>query len=126
MKVLLVGDYPPPYGGIAVHIQQMLGFLRSRGITARVLNIGKGDCSDPEVVSTRKAWRYAFELSRFSTQGWLAHLHVSGNNSKAWWIVGSVSGCLWETPPVVTIHSGRAPQFLARSRLRRLLARATL
>jgi glycogen synthase len=126
MKVLLVGDYPPPYGGIAVHLQQVHRFLRSQGITARVLNIGKGDCSDPEVISTRKAWRYAFELSKLSSQGWLAHLHVSGNNSKAWWVVGSVGGFSWSTPPVVTVHSGRSPEFLARNRLRRILARAAL
>src|SRR5262249_3457213 len=126
MKVLLVGDYPPPYGGIAVHIQQMFGFLRGRGITARVLNIGKGDSTDPEAVSTHKAWRYAFEPSRLSAQGWLAHLHVSGYNSKAWWIVGSVGGCRWATPPVVTIHSGRSPEFLAGRRIRPMLARAAL
>ena len=126
MRILLVGDYPPPYGGIAVHLQQVHRFLRNHGITARVLNIGKGDCADPEVISTRKAWRYAFELSRLSAQGWLAHLHVSGNNSKAWWIVGSVGGFSWWTPPVVTVHSGRCPEFLARNGLRRILARAAL
>lgn len=126
MKILLVGDYPPPYGGIAVHLQQVHRYLRNRGITARVLNIGKGDCAHPEIISTRKAWRYAFELSKLSAQGWLAHLHVSGNNGKAWWIVGSVGGCRWSTPPVVTVHSGRCPEFLAGSRLGRILARAAL
>src|SRR5260370_21876357 len=124
MRVLLGGDYAPPYGGIAVHLQQVHRFLHNHGITARVLKIGKGECADPEVSSTRKAWRYAFELSRLSAQGWLAHLHVSGNNSKAWWIVGSVGGFSWRTPPVVTVHSGRCPEFLARNGLRRILARA--
>ncbi len=126
MKILLVGDYPPPYGGIAVHLEQVHRFLRNHGITARVLNIGKGECADPEVISTRKAWRFAFELSRLSAQGWLPHLHVSGNNSKAWWIVGSVGGYRWPRPPVVTVHSGRCPEFLARSGLRRMLVRAAL
>src|SRR5260370_26074871 len=101
MRVLLGGDYAPPYGGIAVHLQQVLRFLRNHGITARVLNIGKGDCADPEVISTRKAWRYAFVHSRLSAQGWLAHLLVSGNTSKAWWIYVSVGGFSCRTPPVV-------------------------
>ena len=40
MRVLLVGDYPPPYGGIAVHLQHLTRTLPQEGIACRVLNIG--------------------------------------------------------------------------------------
>ena len=42
MKVLLVGDYPPPYGGIAIQIQHLARELPQAGVECRVLNIGQG------------------------------------------------------------------------------------
>src|SRR5207245_3876461 len=41
-RVLLVGDYPPPNGGIATHVEELFRALRARGATCLVLDIGKG------------------------------------------------------------------------------------
>src|SRR5260370_41975385 len=41
-KVLLVGDYPPPNGGVATHVDELFRAVRARGGQCEVLDIGKG------------------------------------------------------------------------------------
>jgi len=128
MKILVVGDYPPPYGGIAVHVEQLHRFLRREGIESRVLDIGKGGRPDPGVLTVRSRAGYASQLLRFASRGWLTHLHVTGDNANAWLAIASVvaAGRAFGLPPVVTLHSGLIHQYLAASRTRRLRARALL
>ena len=54
MRILLVGDYPPPYGGIAVHLQHLTRTLPQEGVHSRVLNIGPNRrMPSPEYESVR-------------------------------------------------------------------------
>jgi glycosyltransferase involved in cell wall biosynthesis len=128
IKILVVGDYPPPYGGIAVHVQQLHQFLRREGIESSVLDIGKGGRPDPDVLPVRSRARYAAQLLRFASRGWLTHLHVTGDNSTAWAVIASVvaAGGAFGLPPVVTLHSGLFHAYLDASGARRFRARALL
>ncbi|HZH03991.1 MAG TPA: glycosyltransferase family 4 protein [Myxococcaceae bacterium] len=125
MRVLLVGDYPPPSGGISVHVQQLHGVLRRAGIDAHVLDIGKGRQRHPDVTAAHSPWAYASRLAAFAARGYLIHLHTSGNNRKAWAVAAS---CAWmplrRAPRVLTIHSGLMPEALAADPRLRQLARA--
>ena len=38
MRILLVGDYPPPPGGIAIHVRQLHRMLHESGCEVRVLD----------------------------------------------------------------------------------------
>ena len=49
-KVLIVGDFPPPYGGVAVHVEVLRLAVRSRGGECTVLDIGKGQLPADGVV----------------------------------------------------------------------------
>ena len=111
-RVLLIGDYPPPMGGIAVHVQQLHRALVRRGVTCRVLNIGKGDAQGDGIISGKGYGRYMKELLRHAADGWLLHLHTSGNNPKAWTVAASVAlaGQMFGATTVVTVHSGLLPQ----------------
>src|SRR5918996_2793495 len=51
--VLLIGDYPPPMGGIAVHVQQLHRGFRRNGLACRVLDIGKRGRPDSGVIDGR-------------------------------------------------------------------------
>lgn len=128
MKILLVGDYPPPQGGIAVHVEQLRGFLRRRSIETQVLDIGKGGQHHPGVLQVRTRRAYARELVRFASRGWLIHLHVTGHNRQSWWIMSSVvmAGKVFGRPPVITLHSGLFQRYLAASAFRRFRARVVL
>ena len=53
MQVTIVGDYPPPHGGIAVHVKQLHAFLKEAGLRFRnEMEVGPGgnqiQIEDPE------------------------------------------------------------------------------
>src|SRR2546423_11824182 len=49
-KLLIVGDFPPPHGGVAVHVEMLHRAVRSRGGQCTVLDIGKGQVPADGVV----------------------------------------------------------------------------
>ncbi|MBF5041078.1 glycosyltransferase family 4 protein [Aggregicoccus sp. 17bor-14] len=126
MRVLLVGDYPPPHGGVAVHVQQLHRFLRSRGVEAKVLDIGKGGRPDPDVLPVRTLAQYSLRLAGFLRAGWTVHVHTSGNNPKSWVLAATAGIPGPRAPRVITLHSGLLPGYLAASAARRAFARAAL
>ena len=127
MRVLLVGDYPPPHGGVAVHVQQLHGFLRGRGVEVKVLDIGKGGRLAPDVIPARGAAQFGLRLARYVATGWTVHVHTSGNNPKSWVLAGLVGGVPGpKSPRVITLHSGLLPDYLAASAARRNFARLAL
>ncbi|MCY1014380.1 glycosyltransferase family 4 protein [Pyxidicoccus sp. MSG2] len=127
MKVLLVGDYPPPYGGVAIHVQQLHGYLRGCGVEAKVLDIGKGGRPAPDVIPTRSPASFALRLAGFISSGWTVHVHTSGNNPKSWVLAGMVGGLPgFRSARIITLHSGLLPDYLAASGARRNFARVAL
>jgi glycogen(starch) synthase len=126
MRVLLIGDYPPPYGGVAIHVQQVHRFLRSRGVEAKVLDIGKGGRPVPDVIPVQSLAKFGLRLAGFLSAGWTVHVHTSGNNTKSWMLAAAASVPSSRSPRVITLHSGLLPDFLAASAARRTLARAAL
>jgi glycogen synthase len=121
-RILLIGDYPPPMGGIAVHVQQLHRALVRQGHRCKVLNIGKGDAATDGVIQGRGYKRFSHELLRHASNGWVLHLHTSGNNPKAWTVAMAVAvaGQMFRTPTVVSVHSGLIPQrFPKNAALRR-------
>ncbi len=126
MRVLLVGDSPPPHGGVAVHVQQLHGYLRERGVETRVLDIGKGGRPAPDVISVRTPTQYGRKLAGFLREGWAVHVHTSGNNPKSWMLAATAGIRAPRSPRIITLHSGLLPDYLASSVARRAFARMAL
>lgn len=126
MRVLLIGDHPPPHGGIAIHVQQLHRFLRERGAEVKVLDIGKGGRPAPDVIPVRAPVRLGLRLAGFLSAGWTVHVHTSGDNPKSW-MLAAVAGAPMPWPPrLITLHSGLLPEFLAGSAAWRAFARTAL
>jgi glycogen(starch) synthase len=114
MKILLIGPYPPPHGGVSVHVQGIQLQLIAAGVQCRVLDTSRD----------RPGLGYGIVLLRHAWQGWTLHLHTNGHNLKSWLVAlgcglagQSRGGC------VLTLHSGMAPGYLrAAPRWRRRLA----
>jgi len=49
LDVLLVGPYPPPYGGVSAHVERLAQALLARGARVRVMNHFGGQNRDPLV-----------------------------------------------------------------------------
>jgi len=130
-RVLLIGDYPPPYGGLSVQIAALRGRLAERGDTeVRVLDIGsnrrrhRADCLPTESVRA-----FAGSVLRHLRRGFIAHVHTNGHNRKSWLLALAATGAglLAGRRTVLSLGSGRVPEYLAEtSAAGRAVARAAV
>jgi len=124
MKVLLIGPYPPPYGGISVHVELAQEQLRREGIDCRVVCIDRRAPGSDLYIRIKGGLDLALTVFNHARQGWTPHVHINGHTVKGWLIALTcgIAG-LCAAARLLTIHSGMTPAFLAGSRQRRLLAR---
>lgn len=126
LKVLLVGDFPPPHGGVAVHVEELQRAIRAEGGRAVVLDIGKGQLPADGVLAGGDPGRFLAQLTLHAARGYLIHVHTSGANPKSWVLASLCAGAgrAVGRPSVLTLHSGLAPDYLSASPLRRAVAGA--
>ena len=113
MKLLLVGPYPPPHGGISVHVRGLEQRSIAAGVPTRVLN------------SNNAGPRLILRIMAAASRGWTIHFHTNGHNLKSW-ILTSLCGfaACFAPERILTLHSGMTPKYLeAVSPFRRFLAR---
>ncbi|BDG05852.1 glycosyltransferase [Anaeromyxobacter oryzae] len=124
MRIALVGNWPRPYGGVAVHVAALARAARARGVDVTVLDIGRGDHAAGFVRPARGPVRYATALSGAAAEGRLLHVHTNGANVKSWVVALAAGRARRPGAPraVLTLHSGSAPAFLRRSAANRALA----
>jgi glycosyltransferase involved in cell wall biosynthesis len=103
VKILLIGEFPPPYGGISVHVAGIHKELTAAGIPCRVLDTSR----------VRDPAKFTAALLRAVRQGWTPHLHTNGHNPKSW-LVAFACGLAGRVRRggVLTLHSGLAPGYL--------------
>ena len=125
-KVLIVGDFPPPYGGVAVHVEVLRRAIRARGGECTVLDIGKGQLPAEGVAPAGGYATFTARLAGFALRGHRIHVHTSGANPKSWALAAicAAAGKLARVPPLITFHSGLAPGWLAGDPLRARFAGA--
>src|SRR3954470_7103544 len=127
VKVLQVGDFPPPAGGVATHVEELFRAVRARGGESQVLDIGKGQLPADGVNAAGSMPSFAARLTARAARGYRIHLHTSGANPKSWLLAqacaaaGRLSG-----GALITLHSGLGPAWLAEKPSRRAAARAIL
>jgi glycogen(starch) synthase len=126
IKVLLVGDFPPPNGGIATHLDELRRAVRDHGARCEVLDIGKGQLPADGVIPAGGPVRFSGLLSSYAARGFRIHVHTGGDNPKSWMLAWAcaVAGRLSGLEPILTLHSGLLPVWLSGSPGRRALARA--
>ena len=121
LKVLLIGPFPPPHGGISVHVLTLQRLLQKSGISCRVLNISRGALKSDQYLSIRGPVHFMILLARYSLGRWPFHVHINGHNFKSW-IVAFAAGLVAGPGAVLTIHSGMSPAYLKDRYSGRLLA----
>ena len=117
-SMALIGPYPPPYGGVSVHIQRLMPFLEKENINYVIYNLGhKGvpysESSIPKVINIKypKLWIIWYF---FFSKEYLIHNHYS------YWIMAVISGLMSVIGKkmVITIHT---KEFFNDNRLKRKL-----
>ncbi|PYY14341.1 MAG: hypothetical protein DMG61_10170 [Acidobacteria bacterium] len=127
MKVIQLGPYPPPHGGVQTNLVAIHRYLHAHGIQCAAINLTRHRRNDEEGVYypknalgvLRLLWKLDYEI---------AHLHVGGNLSFRLLALGVACSLIPGKKVVLTFHSGGYPSSPAgvrfnRSKLRTLALR---
>ena len=125
MNVLLIGPYPPPHGGISIHVVEVKEQCERAGMHCRVLNLNRNAVKSPQYISFHSNLDFLAILLRHARRGWIFHLHANGHNRKNWLVTLAV-GLVGQlaSSSILTVHSGTSHIYLSKDRFwNRMLAR---
>lgn len=117
VRVLIVGDWPPPLGGVSVHVRSLRNAAVKAGARVTVLDLSRGHHRQDDVISIRSEADFLVSLATLAAMHDIVHLHTSGANVKSWAVVlatGLVSKALG-ADAMLTLHSGHGPRWLTTS-----------
>lgn len=119
VKVLLVGNYPPPYGGMSVQISVLQRLLADMPrFNCRVLDIGDlRRQTRPGCLNVNNGLDFAWKLAWHSARGYIIHLHTNGHNTKSWAVslMCALVGVANRRRTILSIGSGLAPEFVEKA-----------
>lgn len=122
-KLAIVGSYPPPYGGVGVHVQRLCALLDERGIDYRVYN-ATSDVGDGKrvlgVFHRRRSW-----MLKYAITGKEPVVYIMSDRMAAW-IVGGLMAALRGKRVAIRLRNAALPDWIAKSTLKRMLAQWTL
>ncbi len=115
-EVILVGYYPPPFGGESTHVSQLAQRLRTAHIPTRIINLRRGAPPDPQYERGAGPARLFGILLRTLDPSRLLHMHTNGHSWKSWAMIACAAAGvrLRRAPGLLTLHSGMAPGFFRR------------
>jgi len=108
VRVLLLGSYPPPQGGLQVHLVALRRYLREHSNTCSVINLDRHRGGDDDLVYyPSSALGVLWLLLRLPYD--VVHLHVGGDLTTRHLVLGLVCSWLPGNKSVLTLHSGGYP-----------------
>lgn len=132
-SLLLLGPYPPPFGGVSVHLVRLAQLLERSGVRYRILSTTKATGPGP-VVSSRSRLHFLKHCLQYTSEASCIHDHTEFYQWKSM-IVSLFFFSIMNrssVPHILTIHDGTfcdrvrsvhpLVRFLIRSRLRRYAA----
>lgn len=108
MRILQLGPYPPPHGGVQTNLVAIREFLRQRGLSCEVINITRSRHPDAEGVYYPRS---AVEVLKLLLQLRydIVHLHLGGSVSPRLLGLSLVCCSMPRAKAVLTLHSGGYP-----------------
>ncbi len=115
--ILLLGPYPPPFGGVSVHVARLTQLLRRSGYQVNVLAKGDADGRSGDVVTARGRWGYLRAVLRLAPQASVIHDHTPHYQilSPLFSAMSYMALRLSRRPRVLTVHDGTFTQRVARA-----------
>lgn len=108
-RVLLLGPYPPPWGGVQTNLVALRDFLVGRGVECSVINLTRYQRSDGDGVHYPSRGLDVFRLL-LRLRCDIIHLHIGGDLSRRLQWLGLVCSALPWARVVLTFHSGGYPR----------------
>lgn len=117
VKVLQIGNYPPPMCGWAIQTKLVTDELRRRGHVCDILKINEGrQIKDPSYVDVQSGRDYLFKVLRLAFRGYRLNVHVNGMSKKGYVLalIAVLAGRLVFRPALVTFHGGLSQDYFPR------------
>ena len=107
MRVLQLGPYPPPHGGVQSNLVGIRNYLRKKNVPCSVINITRHRKPNAdEVYYPKNAWELIRLLGQLEYD--ILHLHLGGMLSNRLLALSAVC-CATKSKTVLTFHSGGYP-----------------
>src|SRR5262245_20886463 len=108
MKVLQMGPYPPPHGGVQTNLVAIRRYLLARGIPCAVINLTRyrRDDSD-DIYYPKNALEVMKLLARLKYD--IVHMHIGGTLSSRLLFLALACCLMPRSKTVLTFHSGGYP-----------------
>lgn len=104
LEIHLIGPFPPPYGGISVHIERISSFLHKKNMAYKIFDqYGK---SDENVVGINN-WFFWLFKSILNRKKRLSHIHFPSPTFLPYYIIFCIYSHLVPGSLVITLHNDR-------------------
>lgn len=108
MRVLLLGPYPPPWGGVQTNLVAIRRLLRGRGARCYVVNLTRHRQRETDdVYFPNSATQVLRLLQRLDYD--IAHIHIGGNVTPRLLHLSLALSAVPRARSVLTLHSGGYP-----------------
>jgi glycosyltransferase involved in cell wall biosynthesis len=117
VRVLQIGNYPPPMCGWAIQLKLVTEELRRRGHICEVLKINEGrQLKSPEYIDVQSGPDYLQKIITYALRGYRLNVHVNGMSKKGYWLAmaAALTGRLTNRPALVTFHGGLSQDYFPR------------
>src|SRR5215470_18142234 len=114
VRVLQIGNYPPPMCGWAIQLKLVTEELRRRGHICEVLKINEGrQIKSEEYVDVQNGPDYLKKVLTYALRGYRLNVHVNGMSKKGYWLamVAALVGRLLDRSALVTFHGGLSQDY---------------
>lgn len=110
MRVLQLGPYPPPHGGVQANLSAIRAALLAQGDTAPVMVITRAEQAGPEPEVVRPTGAVDLFATLLFLDFGIIHLHLGGNLTTRLLLLALVASLLPGRKSVLTFHSGGYPR----------------
>jgi glycosyltransferase involved in cell wall biosynthesis len=108
MKVLQMGPYPPPHGGVQTNLVAIRRYLLERGVACPVINLTRFRREERDgIYYPKTAWGVLRLLQRLDYD--VIHVHVGGNLSRRHTGVMLLCSLMPRKKTLLSFHSGGYP-----------------
>jgi glycosyltransferase involved in cell wall biosynthesis len=117
IKVLVIGNYPPPMCGWAIQTYLVTAELRRRGQVCEVLKINENRMvKSPDYVNVQDGWDYLAKIVYFTLCGYRLNVHVNGTSKKGYLLAlsAAITGRFRFRPIALTFHGGLTQNYFPR------------
>lgn len=118
-RLAIIGSYPPPYGGVGIHVQRLCALLDARGIEYVVYN-ATSDVGDERRVFGVRHKRTSW-LLRYALTAREPAVYILSDRIPAW-VVGGLMAALRGKRVALRLRNAALPDWIAKSTVKRLLA----